>query len=54
MKTKWQSAKANILQLQGSTVGKYSELHDRKYRPNSHRTENKYKEQNDLREKNKS
>lgn len=54
MKTKWQTAKANILQLQGSSVGKYCKLYDRKYSPNGHRTENKYKEQNDLREKNKS
>jgi len=52
MKIKWQSVKVNILPLQGSTVGKYFKLYGRKYRPSSHRTENKYKEQNELRETN--
>lgn len=49
-----QSAKANILQLQGSNMGKYFKLFDGKYKPNSHRIESKYKEQNELRENNKS
>lgn len=54
MEKKRQSAKANILQLQGSAVGKYRKLFYRKYKPNSHRIKSKYKEQNELREKNKS
>lgn len=49
----WQSDRAHTVQLQESTVGKYGESYDRKYRPKSHRTENKCKEQNEFREENK-